>query len=294
MEALGEQEQAAANAQQNTKQDSSAAQPAALPFYDALDLFGRCPDSAQLPIALDLILDGDPENALDDYIAADQHQDRDTADGGEVNGLGIIGKVTAVHAHMGKAIPGGDLLAAGGHDLLAQLFIVLKMHIGAIPGRVKSGPLGQGRLGNGNGAGICFLFTNIRQDAGHGIVAMKALGVQSNRLTDFGIGTVGGQKIFADSDLVRLHRKFSLYQLHLAAGNMDHIAVAVHIGGVVAPLRVLLSQQIVFAHSGKLRQVLQRRHIGRLHAGEHRLVGVGHLIALDLRHGNGQNCRKRD
>ena len=49
MEALGEQEQAAANAQQNTKQDSSAAQPAALPFYDAPDLFGRRPDGAELP-----------------------------------------------------------------------------------------------------------------------------------------------------------------------------------------------------------------------------------------------------
>ena len=188
---------------------------------------------------------------------------------------------------MGKAIPGGDLPAAGGHDLPAQLFIILKMHIGAIPGGIKTGPLGQGRLGNGNGAGVSFLFPHIGQDAGHGIVALKALGVQSDRFTDFGIGTVGGEEIFADSDLVRLYREFSLYQLHLAAGNIDHVAVAVHIGGVVPLLRMLLPQQIVFAHPGKLRQVFQRRHMVRLHAGEDRLIGIGHLITLDLRNRSG-------
>ena len=71
---------------------------------------------------------------------------------------------------------------------------------------------------------------------------MKALGIQPDRLTDFGIGTVSGEKIFADRDFIRLCREFSFYQLHLAAGNIHHIAVAVHIGCVVSLPRMLLPQ----------------------------------------------------
>ena len=56
------------------------------------------------------------------------------------------------------------------------------------------------------------------------------------------------------------------------AGNIQHITVAVHIGGVVSLLRMLLPQQIVFAHPGKLRQVFQHRHrIVRIEDG--RIVG---------------------
>ena len=176
----------------------------------------------------------------------------------------------------------GNLPAAGSHGLLVKLPVIFEMHIGTVSCRVKSGPLRQGRFGNGNGAYIRFLFSHIRQDAGHGIVAMKVLGIQPDRLTNFSIRAVSGEKIFADSDFLRLCREFSFYQLHLAAGNIHHVAVAVHIGGVVSLLRMLLPQQIVFAHPGKLRQVFQHRHIGRLYAGEDRLIGVGHLITLDL------------
>ena len=84
---------------------------------------------------------------------------------------------------------------------------------------------------------------------------MKTLSIQPDRLANFSIGTISGEKIFADSDFIRLYREFPFYQLHLAAGNIRHITVAVHIGGVVS-----LPQQILFAHPGKLRQVFQHCH----------------------------------
>ena len=174
------------------------------------------------------------ENTLDDYISSGKHKSRYAENGHKVNGSGIGSKIIAVHPYMCRAKPCGNLKTVGSHGILVKLPVIFEMHIGTVSCRVKSGPLRQGRFGYCNGADISFLFSRDGQDSGHGIVAMKAPGIQPDRLTDFGTGTEIREKIFADSDFIRLCRELSFYQLHLTAGNIHHVAVAVHIGGVVS------------------------------------------------------------
>ena len=123
---------------------------------------------------------------------------------------------------------------------------------------------------------------------------MKAFGIQSDCLTDFGTSVVSGEKIFADSDFICQLREPSLYQLHLAAGDIHHFAVAVHIGDVVPLPGMLLSQQIIFSHARKLRPLFQCRGIGCVNTGENRLISVSHLIPLNLCDRNRYHRRKAD
>ena len=100
MKPFGEQEQTAAHTQQDADQHSNAAQPPALLFHNAPDLFWCCTDSAELPIALYSVVHRDTENTLDDHISAGQHKGSYTKNGHKVNGPGIRSKIIAVHSHM--------------------------------------------------------------------------------------------------------------------------------------------------------------------------------------------------
>ena len=156
------------------------------------------------------------------------------------------------------------------------------MYIGSVPSRVESRPLRQCRFGYSNSKDISFFFACTLQDACHSIIPIKTFRIQPDCLTDFGIQSVNRQERFADSDFIRQFWEPPLYQFHLAAGNIHHVAVAVHIGGIVSLPGMLLTQQIVFAHAGKIWQLFQSRNLGFIHATQNRFIGISHLITLDL------------
>ena len=87
MKPFGEQEQAAGHAKQDAGQDPDAAQPPALLFHDATDLFWCCTDGAELSIALYFVVHRDTENTLDDYISASECQSSYAENGHKVNRL---------------------------------------------------------------------------------------------------------------------------------------------------------------------------------------------------------------
>ena len=67
-------------------QDPNAAQPPALLFHNAPDLFRCCADGTELSIALYFVVYRNTENTLDDYISAGKHKSSYAEDGCKANG----------------------------------------------------------------------------------------------------------------------------------------------------------------------------------------------------------------
>ena len=186
-----------------------------------------------------------------------------------------------------------NLTAMDSHILPIKLPVIFEMDISTVPRRVKSRPLHQCCFGNNN-TGIRFLFPCAIQNACHSIIPIKAFGIQPYCLTDSGIQTISREEIFADSDFICQFWEPPLYQFHLVAGNIHHVAVAVHIRDVVSLRGMFLAQQIIFSHTGKLRQLFQNRNSRCVNTTENRFISICHLITLDLCNRNRYNRCKTD
>lgn len=241
VEPLGEEGQAHQRPQHHPRQQAQAPQPAALPVDHPPDLPGGGPQGAQLAIALDLVLDGDAENALDHQAAPRQHQRPQHQHHGQ--DLPEVAAVVVPEIHVGEPRDGEvqvlRRLAVEGLDGLGRQGLVPgQVDVGQVPGGVVVRPPLQGGVGEDHGKlrpGRRLL----AQDAGDHIGAGEAGGVQGDGIPQPGAVGVLGQPVGPQGHLVVLLGQAPLGQGHLVAEGVEKVLVHIEVGGLEPPGAVL-------------------------------------------------------
>ena len=283
-------------AEKGADDTSDYSQQTALFFHHSFDLFLGCTNGAKLPITLNFIVDGNTENTLNHDAATDQHQYSDNAHQRNSVQFKPFVKAEILGVCSGNGKPGivCDLAAEGMHGIFVQVLVIDEMHIGAVSGWVKAGPVLQHRFGNQHAIGIRFFFPETAQDTRNHVFPLKALCVQLDGAANFGIRSELRKEIIADGNLVCGFGQPSFLQAHLVAEHIKRFTVAVHKRKRIAFGVGFRAYHVVFPNAGKFRNIMQLCHNFFRRFGKNDFPGVGHLIFQNLRHGNTHCAGKAD
>ena len=203
------------------------------------DLPGGGPQGAQLAIALDLVLDGDAEDALDHQAAPRQHQRPQHQHHGQ--DLPEVAAVVVPEIHVGEPWDGEvqvlRRLAVEGLDGFGRQGLVPgQVDVGQVPGGVVVRPPLQGGVGEDHGKlrpGRRLL----AQDAGDHVGAGEAGGVQGDGIPQPGAVGVLGQPVGPQGHLMVPLRQAPLGQGHLVAEGVEKVLVLADLeeGGADGP-----------------------------------------------------------
>ena len=178
MKSTGKQGKPDCTPQKNTDSNAGPSQETAFLFDNTADLLGRCADGPQLSIALDLVIDRDPEDTLYHHISSDDDQNCDAGNQRQhtdIHRLLIEFHIAEVHDRHFQLIFLCNLPAAGSQFCFIHLLLILKMHIGTIISGVIAAPSFQGFFGKKDGRSIYLFFLIAFHNASHRVFSVKAL-----------------------------------------------------------------------------------------------------------------------